>query len=83
MADEEEVEVLEEKKGGLVKILLFVTIALLLIIISVGATLFLSGFFDPKPVVVDEEGNLVTQDIDGEDAEEEEVDPNAPKPIMN
>ena len=81
MADEEEVEVLEEKKGGLVKILLFVTIALLLIIISVGATLFLSGFFDPKPVVVDEEGNLVTQDIDGEDAEEE-VDPNAPKPLI-
>ena len=49
MADEEEVEVVEEKKGGLVKILLFVTIGLLLIIISVGATLFLSGFFDPKP----------------------------------
>ena len=47
MADEEEVEVVEEKEGGLVKILLFVTIALLLIIISVGASLFLSGFFDP------------------------------------
>ena len=82
MADEEEVEVVEEKKGGLVKILLFVTIALLLIIISVGATLFLSGFFDPKPVVVDEEGNVVTQEIDGKAAEEEEVDPNAPKPLI-
>ncbi|WP_443637682.1 flagellar basal body-associated FliL family protein [Candidatus Njordibacter sp. Uisw_058] len=83
MADEEEVEVVEEKKGGLVKILLFVTIGLLLIIISVGATLFLSGFFDPKPVVVDEEGNVVTQEIDGEAAEEEEeVDPNAPKPLI-
>ena len=83
MADEEEVEVVEEKKGGLVKILLFVTIGLLLIIISVGATLFLSGFFDPKPVVVDEEGNVVTQEIDGEAAEEEEeVDPNAPKPLV-
>ena len=81
MADEEEVEVVEEKKGSLVKILLFVTIALLLIIISVGATLFLSGFFDPKPVVVDEEGNVVTQEIDGK-AAEEEVDPNAPKPLI-
>ena len=82
MADEEEVEVVEEKKGGLVKILLFVIIGILVIAISVGATLFLTGFFDPKPVIVDEEGNVVTQQASTEGGDGgEEVDPNVPKPL--
>jgi len=46
------------------------------IVISIGATLFLTGFFDAKPVVVDENGNVVTQQAAGE-----EVDPNAPKAL--
>ena len=79
MADEEEVEVVEEKKGGLVKILLFAIIGILVIVISIGATLFLTGFFDAKPVVVDENGNVVTQQVAGEAGEE--VDPNAPKAL--
>ena len=79
MADEEEVEVVEEKKGGLVKILLFAIIGILVIVISIGATLFLTGFFDAKPVVVDENGNVVTQQAAGEAVEE--VDPNAPKAL--
>jgi|TARA_B110000967_G_scaffold50411_1_gene51506 flagellar FliL protein len=82
MADEEEVEVVEEKKGGLVKILLFAIIGILVIVISIGATLFLTGFFDAKPVVVDENGNVVTQQVAGEAGEGgEEVDPNAPKAL--
>jgi len=79
MADEEEVEVVEEKKGGLVKILLFAIIGILVIVISIGATLFLTGFFDAKPVVVDENGNVVTQQVAGEAGED--VDPNAPKAL--
>ena len=79
MADEEEVEVVEEKKGGLVKILLFAIIGILVIVISIGATLFLTGFFDAKPVVVDENGNVVTQQVAGETGEE--VDPNAPEAL--
>ena len=79
MAEEEEVEVVEEKKGGLVKILLFAIIGILVIVISIGATLFLTGFFDAKPLVVDENGNVVTQQAAGEAVEE--VDPNAPKAL--
>ena len=81
MANEEEVEVEveEKKKGGLVKILLFVIIGILLIAISIGATLFVTGAFDAKPVVVDENGNVVNQQAGAEDGEE--VDPNAPKPL--
>jgi len=37
-----------KKKGGIAKLLVFVFGALLLIIISVGATLYLTGFFDVK-----------------------------------
>ena len=81
MANEEEVEVEveEKKKGGLVKILLFVIIGILLIAISIGATLFVTGAFDAKPVVVDENGNVVNQQAGAEGGEE--VDPNAPKPL--
>ncbi len=81
MANEEEVEVEveEKKKGGLVKILLFVIIGILLIAISIGATLFVTGAFDAKPVVVDENGNVVNQQAAAEGGEE--VDPNAPKPL--
>ena len=84
MANEEEVEVeveVEEKKGGgLVKILLFVIIGILVIVISIGATLFLTGFFDAKPVVVDENGNVITQESAGGEAGAEVVS-NAPKPL--
>jgi flagellar FliL protein len=75
MAKEEEVEVeIEEKKGGgLVKILLFVIIGILAIAISIGATLFLTGFFDAKPIVVDENGNVIAQEA----AAGAEVDPSA------
>ena len=81
MANEEEVEVEveEKKKGGLVKILLFVIIGILLIAISIGATLFVTGAFDAKPVVVDENGNVVDQQAGAEGGEE--LDPNAPKPL--
>ena len=81
MANEEEVEQHgeEKKKGGLVKILLFVIIGILLIAISIGATLFVTGAFDAKPVVVDENGNVVNQQAGAEGGEE--VDPNAPKPL--
>ncbi len=81
MADEEAVEGEEKKKGGIVKILLFVIIGILLIAISIGATLFLTGFFDPKTVIVDEAGNVVSElQADG-GADGETVDPNAPKPL--
>jgi flagellar FliL protein len=84
MANEEEVEVeveVEEKKGGgLVKILLFIIIGILVIVISIGGTLFLTGFFDAKPVVVDENGNVITQESAGGEAGAE-VEPNAPKPL--
>ena len=81
MANEEEVEVEveEKKKGGLVKILLFVIIGILLIAISIGATLFVTGAFDAKPVVVDENGDVINQQAGAEGGEE--VDPNAPKPL--
>lgn len=63
MADEEVLEEGEEpkKKGGIVKILIFVLLGILLIGITVGATLFMTGFFDPKPVAVDEAGNVIEQ----------------------
>jgi flagellar FliL protein len=78
MAKEEEVEVeIEEKKGGgLVKILLFVIIGILAIAISIGATLFLTGFFDAKPIVVDENGNVIAQEAAAGEAGAE-VDPSA------
>jgi flagellar FliL protein len=84
MANEEEVEVeveVEEKKGGgLVKILLFIIIGILVIVISIGGTLFLTGFFDAKPVVVDENGNVITHESAGGEAGAEVVS-NAPKPL--
>ena len=86
MADEEVVEEGEEKKkGGLVKVLLFVIIGILLIAMSIGGTLFLTGAFDAKPIVVDEDGNVITQEGTAEGVEGAEgaegVDPNAPKPL--
>jgi flagellar FliL protein len=72
---EVKVEVEEKKGGGLVKILLFVIIGILSIVISIGATLYLTGFFDAKPVVVDENGNVITQEADAE------FDPNSPEPL--
>jgi flagellar FliL protein len=76
MADEEVLEEGEEpkKKGGIVKILIFVLLGILLIGITVGATLFMTGFFDPKPVAVDEAGNVIEQleeggEIEGESGE--------------
>jgi flagellar FliL protein len=82
MANEEEAEAgVEEKKGGgLGKILLFVMIGILVIAITIGATLFLMGFFDAKPVAVDENGNVVTQEVAGGEAGAE-IDPNGPKPL--
>jgi flagellar FliL protein len=79
MADEEVVEGEEKKKGGLVKVLLFVIIGILLIAMSIGGTLFLTGAFDAKPIVVDEDGNVITQEVTAEGAEG--VDPNVPKPL--
>ena len=76
MADEEVVEGEEKKKGGLVKVLLFVIIGILLIAMSIGGTLFLTGAFDAKPIVVDEDGNVITQEGTAEG-----VDPNVPKPL--
>lgn len=83
MADEDAVEVADEKKGGLVKILLFVVIGLLVIVISIGVTLFITGFFDAKPVSVDKDGNLITQQDAAQGGEDGEAiaDPNAPKPL--
>lgn len=82
MADEEILEDGEQpkKKGGIVKILIFVLLGILLIGITVGATLFMTGFFDSKPVVVDEAGNVVEQlEAGGEVGGSE--DPNAPKAL--
>ena len=83
MADEDAVEVADEKKGGLVKILLFVVIGLLVIVISIGVTLFITGFFDAKPVSVDKDGNLITQQDAAQGGEDGEAiaDPNAPKAL--
>ncbi len=82
MADEEILEDGEQpkKKGGIVKILIFVLLGILLIGITVGATLFMTGFFDSKPAVVDEAGNVVEQlEAGGEVGDSE--DPNAPKAL--
>jgi len=83
MANEDEVEGEEKKEGGLVKILLFVIIGILVMVITIGATLFLTGFFDPKPVVVDEDGNVTTQQVAGESGTEggEGGDADAPKSL--
>ncbi|MCP4928090.1 MAG: hypothetical protein GY918_03395 [Gammaproteobacteria bacterium] len=83
MADEEVLEDGEEpkKKGGIVKILIFVLLGILLIGITVGATLFMTGFFDAKPVVVDEAGNVVEQ-LEAGGEVEGSGDPNAPKPLQ-
>ena len=82
MADDDEVvEGEEKKKGGMVKILLFVIIGILVIAISIGATLFLTGFFDAKTVTVDEAGNVVSElQADGS-ADGDAGDPNAPKAL--
>jgi flagellar FliL protein len=79
MAEEEKPEGAGEegegkKKGGLMKILVFVFGALLLIIVSVGATLYLTGFFDVKneqastEVIQDLEKTMV--DADGKPIED-------------
>ena len=83
MANEEVLEDGEEpkKKGGIVKILIFVLLGILLIGITVGATLFMTGFFDAKPVVVDEAGNVVEQ-LEAGGEVEGSGDPNAPKPLQ-
>ena len=82
MADEEVLEEGEEgkKKGGIVKILIFVILGLLVIGLTIGGTLFMTGFFDEKPVVVDEAGNVVEQLEAGGEVEGAE-DPNAPKAL--
>ena len=67
MADEEEVGADEEKKkGGLVKILLLALVGILVIAVSIGGTLFLTGFFDERPVQFDENGNVVTLEVEEE-----------------
>jgi len=82
MADEEVLEEGEEgkKKGGIVKILILVIVALLVIGLTIGGTLFMTGAFDEKPVVVDEAGNVVDQLESGGDLEGA-ADPNAPKAL--
>jgi len=75
MADEEVVEGEEKKKGGLVKVLLFVIIGILLIAMSIGGTLFLTGAFDAKPIVVDEDGNVITQEVTAEGVEGADLPP--------
>tara|TARA_B110000902_G_scaffold179611_1_gene203541 strand:+ start:607 stop:1146 length:540 start_codon:yes stop_codon:yes gene_type:complete len=72
MADEEEVGADEEKKkGGLVKILLLALIGILVIAVSIGGTLFLTGFFDERPVQFDENGNVVTLEVEEENDDNE------------
>jgi len=73
MANEEEVDVNgdEKKRGGLVKILLLALIGILVIVISVGGTLFLTGFFDEKPVEFDEDGNVIVLEIEDETDQKE------------
>ena len=46
---EEEVEQEGGKKGGIVKIIIFAVIGILVLALTVFATLFLSGFFDDDP----------------------------------
>ena len=47
MADED-LEESEGSSGGLLKVILIVIGAILLIAVTVGTTLFFSGFFEPK-----------------------------------
>lgn len=84
MADDEVLEDGEEpkKKGKLVKIIIFVVLGILLIGITIGATLFMTGFFDPKPVATDEAGNVVSQmEAGGEIESGAEDGTNAPKAL--
>ncbi len=56
MADEEQVE--DEggaKKGGLMKIILLVVGVVLVVLLTIGLTLYFTGFFDPGPEEVAEE----------------------------
>ena len=46
---EEEVEQEGGKKGGIVKIIIFAVIGILVLALTVFATLFLSGFFEDDP----------------------------------
>lgn len=56
MADEEQVEEEGgEKKGGLVKIILLVVGVVLVVLLTIGLTLYFTGFFDPGPEEVAEE----------------------------
>jgi|TARA_B110000238_G_scaffold32118_1_gene32737 flagellar FliL protein len=72
MANEEEVDADDEKKkGGLVKILLLALIGILVITMSVGGTLFLTGFFDERPVQFDENGNVIALEVEDENVENE------------
>lgn len=56
MADEEQVEDDGgEKKGGLIKIILLVVGVVLVVLLTIGLTLYFTGFFDPGPEEVAEE----------------------------
>jgi len=55
MADEQIEEEEGGKKGGLVKIILLVVGVVLVVLLTIGLTLYFTGFFDPGPEEVAEE----------------------------
>jgi flagellar FliL protein len=55
MADEQIEEEGGGKKGGLVKIILLVVGVVLVVVLTIGLTLYFTGFFDPGPEEVAEE----------------------------
>ena len=56
MADEQiEEEEGGGKKGGLLKIILLVVGVVLVVLLTIGLTLYFTGFFDPGPEEVAEE----------------------------
>ena len=75
MADDSEAGEGEESKGGKSKMLLFIILAIVLVAVSVGGTLFAVKMMTPEPepaVELDEDGNPIEPE---EMAEEEEAEP--------
>lgn len=76
MADEEQIEDDGgEKKGGLIKIILLVVGVVLVVLLTIGLTLYFTGFFDPGPEAVAEEQIEALESEAAEAAEEAAAQP--------
>lgn len=67
------------EKGGLIKILLIVILALVLVAGSILGTLFFTGFFDPKPA--EEDPEVALQEIEAELEDTEAALAGSPGPL--